>query len=121
MVTEFPALIAEFDTAPVGFLAWEIEGAMAETLAMACTERRIGAGTALMTAFHELAATAGCRRLKVITTDTNVGARAFYERLGYEIVEVRKGAVDECRRTLKPEIPDDMHDEIEYGRPVDAL
>ena len=119
-VTDFPALIAEFDTAPVGFLCWEIEGDVAETIAIACTERRMGAGRALMTAFHNLAASAGCDRLKVVTTDTNEGARVFYERLGYEIVEVRKGAVDECRRTLKPEIPPDMHDEIEYGRPLEV-
>jgi hypothetical protein len=71
-----------------------------------------------MSALHGIAGDRGCGRLTVATTDANVGAQRFYERLGYRVREVRAGAVDECRRRFKPEIPADMHDEIEYVREV---
>ena len=118
VVTDADVLIAELGGERVGFLSWEIAGDTCETLAIACTRRGRGAGTALMESLHRLAAERGCARLKVVTTDENLGAQRFYERLGYEVAEIRAGAVDECRRLYKPELPPDMHDEIEYARPV---
>lgn len=117
-VTDFPSLIAEFDGFPVGFLAWDIDGDVAETVVLACKERGLGAGRALMTALHGMAREAGCTRLKVVTTDDNETAQGFYEHFGYEVTAVRPGAVDEVRRQFKPDIPDHVHDEIEYGKPV---
>jgi N-acetylglutamate synthase-like GNAT family acetyltransferase len=116
VVTDVDVLIAERSAEPIGFLAWELRDDTCETLAIACTHRGEGAGTALMEALHRLAAERGCRRLKVVTTDVNVGARRFYERLGYDIAAIREGAVDECRLRYKPELPADMHNEIEYRR-----
>jgi ribosomal protein S18 acetylase RimI-like enzyme len=118
VVTDVDVLIAERSTERIGFLAWEQQDDTCETLAIACTRRGEGAGTALMETLHRLAAERGCTRVKVITTDTNHGARRFYERLGYEVAAIREGAVDECRRRYKPELPPDMHDEIEYRRSV---
>jgi ribosomal protein S18 acetylase RimI-like enzyme len=118
LVTDGEVLVAERDGLPVGFLTWVVEGDACEALAIVATERGSGVGRALMGAFHRLAAARGSARLRVVTTDTNAGAQRFYERLGYQVVEVRPGAVDECRRRYKPEIPPDMHDEIEYGREV---
>jgi RimJ/RimL family protein N-acetyltransferase len=40
----------------------------------------------------------------VVTTNDNVRAQRFYARLGFKVVEIRRGAVDEARRTLKPTI-----------------
>jgi ribosomal protein S18 acetylase RimI-like enzyme len=118
VITDVDVLIAERSAEPIGFLAWELQDDTCETLAIACTRRGEGAGTALMAALHGLAARRGCKHAKVVTTDTNVGARRFYERLGYEVVAIRAGAVDECRRRYKPELPPDMHDEIEYRRSI---
>jgi ribosomal protein S18 acetylase RimI-like enzyme len=118
VVTDVDVLIAERSAERVGFLAWELRENTCEALAIACTRRGEGAGTALMEALHRLAAKRGCKRVKVVTTDANVGARRFYERLGYTVAAIRKGAVDECRLRYKPELPPDMHDEIEYRRSI---
>ena len=86
-------------------------------LAIGCTERRSGAGSALMAAVERLGAAArGCRRIRVVTTDENTGAQRFYEQLGYELAERIVGGVDECRRLYKPTIPEGIHDELRYER-----
>ena len=64
-----------------------------------------GAGRAVMGAARDAAVAAGCRRLWLITTNDNVRALAFYQRWGMDLCAFRRGAVDESRRTLKPEIP----------------
>jgi hypothetical protein len=40
-----------------------------------------------------------------VTTNDNVDALRFYQRLGFRLRELRVGAVDEARRDLKPSIP----------------
>jgi ribosomal protein S18 acetylase RimI-like enzyme len=116
-VLDGEVIVAEHDGRPVGFVSWladDDEGA--EVLAIACTERDIGAGSALMRAAESAAATRDARRVHLVTTDANVGAQRFYERLGYTLAERRVGAVDECRARYKPGIPADMHDELVYER-----
>ena len=57
------------------------------------------------------------RRLWLTTTNDNLRAMGFYQRLGFRIVAVNCGAVDRARK-LKPEIPEvgqngiSLHDEI---------
>lgn len=64
-----------------------------------------GTGTALVEAVGQLAAQQGCNRLWVITTNDNVDALRFYQRRGFCLVAVHRGAVDRSRTDLKPEIP----------------
>jgi hypothetical protein len=65
--------------------------------------------------------TADC--LWLVTTNDNLDALRFYQRRGFRITEVRLGAVDEARRTLKPGIPAigasgiPIRDEIVLERP----
>jgi hypothetical protein len=53
----------------------------------------------------QLARRKGCTRLWVITTNDNVDALRFYQRRGFCLVAVHRGAVDRSRARLKPEIP----------------
>jgi N-acetylglutamate synthase-like GNAT family acetyltransferase len=115
-VTDGDVLIAEREGEPVGFLSWEVDGDWCEVLAIACTARRSGAGTALMAAVAAAAAERGCTRVRVVTTDDNTGAQRFYEHLGYELAERIVGGVDEARRLHKPTIPEGIHDELRYER-----
>ena len=62
-------------------------------------------GTALIEAAGQLARRQGCARLWVITTNDNVDALRFYQRRGFCLVRVHRGAVDRSRATHKPEIP----------------
>jgi ribosomal protein S18 acetylase RimI-like enzyme len=56
----------------------------------------------LTAAVGQLARQQGCTRLWVITTNENVDALRFYQRRGFCLVTVHRGAVDRSRATLKP-------------------
>lgn len=77
---------------------------------------------ALIEAIGQLARRQGCTRLWVITTNDNVDALRFYQRRGFCLVRVHRGAVDGSRASLKPEIPPvgaygiPLRDEIELER-----
>jgi DNA-3-methyladenine glycosylase I len=46
----------------------------------------------------------GCRLVWMIATNDNLSAPRFYQRRGFEMVGVRRGAVERAR-LRKPEIP----------------
>jgi ribosomal protein S18 acetylase RimI-like enzyme len=82
-----------------------------------------GVGTALLDAVvHVASEELGCTRLRAITTNDNQRALGWYRRRGFSVVEVREGAVDEARRSLKPTIQPTnaqgvpISDEIELER-----
>lgn len=58
------------------------------------------------------------------TTNDNLGALAFYQRLGFRLSALRPTVVDASRATLKPQIPatgeDDLpiRDELELTHPL---
>jgi ribosomal protein S18 acetylase RimI-like enzyme len=85
-----------------------------EALTVHAAARRNGAGTALVAALRELAATEGWRRVWLITTNDNLDALRFYQRRGFRLVAVHPGAVDDSRARLKPGIPADGL----YGIPI---
>ena len=94
-----------------------------EVLTLHADEQWRGAGTALIEAAGQLARQQRCARLRVITTNDNVDALRFYQRRGFCLVRVHRGAVDRSRASLKPEIPPvgaygiPLRDEIELERP----
>lgn len=94
-----------------------------EILTLHAGEQWHGTGTALIEAVRHLARQQGCARLWVITTNDNVDALRFYQRRGFCLAGVHRGAVDRSRASLKPEIPPvgaygiPLRDEIELERP----
>jgi GNAT superfamily N-acetyltransferase len=102
---DHPALIAETDTGqPAGLLTYIERDGECEVLTLHAVRQWAGAGSALIAAIRDLAASHGCRRLWVVTTNDNVDALRFYQRRDFRLAAVRPGAVDEARRMLKPEI-----------------
>jgi GNAT superfamily N-acetyltransferase len=65
---------------------------------------RIGVGRALMDAAAELTRAWGTERMWLITTNNNIGAIAFYQRWGMDLVALHHNGVERARR-LKPSIP----------------
>ena len=45
-----------------------------------------------------------CRRVFLITTNDNLNALGFYQRRGFELARIYRGAVNETRK-LKPNVP----------------
>ena len=122
---DHPALVAEAaDGHLLGMLTY-VPGhgwRQCEILTLHAGEQWRGAGTALIEAVGQLARQQGCARLWVITTNDNVDALRFYQRRGFCLVTVHRGAVDRSRAHLKPEIPSvgaygiPLRDEIELEK-----
>jgi GNAT superfamily N-acetyltransferase len=102
---DHPGLLAEQGEELAGVLTYVIAGNSCEILTVHATEQWHGAGTALVGEVERLARELGTRRLWVLTTNDNLDALRFYQRLGFHLAELHTGAVDEARMRLKPEIP----------------
>ena len=101
----------------VGLLTDRIEEQGMEILTLNSELKGQGIGTALMLAAIDKARHRECRRIWLTTTNDNLAALRFYQKLGFRIIEVNVGAVDEARK-IKPTIPEvgldgiEIHDEI---------
>ncbi len=77
-----------------------------------------GLGTKLIDLVVEEARNRQCKRLVLITTNDNLHAIGFYQKRGFQMAAIHRGAVDEARK-VKPSIPKigahgiPMRDEIE--------
>lgn len=99
-----PGFYALVDGARAGLVTYHISGAACEIVSLDSLQAGIGLGSALVGAVRAAAAAAGCTRLWLITTNDNLHALRFYQKRGFELVAVHRGAVQESRR-LKPQIP----------------
>ena len=78
--------IAETDDGqPAGLLTYIERDGECEILTLHAVRQWSGAGSALIAAIRDLAASHGCRRLWVVTTNDNVDALRFYQRRGFRL------------------------------------
>ena len=121
-VLALPGFVAEESGLPAGIATYRLEGRECELAFIAAFELRRGIGTALLDAVREAAA--GCDRIWVVTTNDNLDALRFYQRRGFRLSALRPGAVDEARRSLKPQIGAvgehgiSIRDELELDLPL---
>jgi ribosomal protein S18 acetylase RimI-like enzyme len=92
------------DGAVAGVVTYLIETDACEVVSIDSVVQGEGVGTALLETACEAAAAAGCRRVRLITTNDNLDALRFYQRRGFRLAELRPDAVEESRR-MKPQIP----------------
>jgi GNAT superfamily N-acetyltransferase len=102
---DHPAFLARVDDVLVGVATYVVDGGACELLTLHAQHQFAGTGTALVEAVARAARESGCRLMWVVTTNDNVDALRFYQRRGFRLTQLRPGAVDTCRETLKPEIP----------------
>jgi ribosomal protein S18 acetylase RimI-like enzyme len=102
--TTLPALVAELGGERAGHLTYAVRGDECEVVTLLATVTGRGVGRALMTACAQRAAEQGCRRLWLITTNDNVAAFAFYQRIGMDLRALHRDDVTRARE-LKPAIP----------------
>lgn len=88
----------------VGLITWRPAGDALEILSFDSLREGQGIGTALMEYAADEARKLGIRRLVLTTTNDALTALRFYQRHGFDLVRLRRGAVDEARRK-KPQIP----------------
>jgi L-amino acid N-acyltransferase YncA len=99
-----PTLVAEDSGEIGGLLTYAPSGDTAEIVSLDALLPGHGVGSALMDAMADLAIDNDWWRLWLVTTNDNTRAVRFFQRRGFDLVAVHRGAVDEARR-LKPEIP----------------
>ncbi len=113
-----PGFVAILKGDRVGLLTYSLEDENCEIVTINSAKQGMGIGTLLIQAVARVAREAGCKRLWLITTNDNLDALRFYQKRGFTLVAVHRGAVDAARQ-MKPGIPlmgEDqipLHDEIE--------
>jgi trans-2,3-dihydro-3-hydroxyanthranilate isomerase len=101
---ELPGFVALHAGEWLGLVTYRIAEKACEIVSLDSLQPGIGVGTALLAAVEQEARRADCSRVWLTTTNDNLTALGFYQRRGFSLVAVHRGAVDRAR-TLKPEIP----------------
>lgn len=101
----------------VGLLTLRCDGDSMELLTLNSTLEGQGIGSALLLAAIDKAREMNLSPVWLTTTNDNLRAIGFYQRLGFRMTAVNLGAVDEARK-IKPQIPEvgqngiPIHDEV---------
>ena len=119
---DLPALVAEGDDGSlIGVATYLLEGDLAELVSLNALREGEGVGRRLVEAVADAARAAGAARVRVMTTNDNVCALRLYQKAGFRLAELRPGAVDEARRTMKPSIPESGIDGIPIRDEIDLV
>lgn len=116
--SKLPGFVAMEGGRIVGLITLHIDGSACEVVTLDAVVRGKGLGRILMEYAKTFAVQHSSNRLWLITSNDNVAALAFYQKVGYRIVAVHRDAITQARG-LKPQIPlvgengIALHDEIE--------
>lgn len=120
---ELAGFVALQNKLPVGLVTYHILDQACEIVTLNSEKPGIGIGTALIASVKLVAMANRCTRLWLVTTNDNMDALRFYQKRGYELVQIHRNAVEKARR-LKPSIPlygiesIPIRDEIELEMPL---
>jgi N-acetylglutamate synthase-like GNAT family acetyltransferase len=88
----------------IGLLTFLIRNGECEITSLNSLRENQGIGTTLINEALTEARKQNCDRVFFITTNDNLNALGFYQKRGFELVTVYRGAVNESRK-IKPGIP----------------
>ena len=100
-----PGHLATLAGRRVGLVLVDVRHREYEVVAISTSEPRRGVGRALMERCFAEARATGCRRVWLVTTNNNITAIAFYQRLGMDLRALHRHAL-RVSRELKPTIPE---------------
>ena len=89
----------------LGLITYNIEKKECQITSLNSIVERKGVGTALVENVKKVAKKLRCKRLWLTTTNDNVDALRFYQKIGFSLKALYPGAVTYARKKLKPEIP----------------
>ena len=101
---QLDGFVVEDENEWVGLITFFIRDDECEVTSLDSLLQGKGIGTLLIDKAIEEARAGNCKRLFLITTNDNLHALSFYQKRGFEIVTVYRGAVNESRK-IKPSIP----------------
>ena len=104
-----------------GLVTYAVGSDGCEIISLDVLKENLGIGSALLEAVEQEAGRRGCPRVFLATTNDNLRALGFYQRRGFELVGIRRHAIDETRKRKKaiPLIGDNdipLRDEIELEK-----
>jgi GNAT superfamily N-acetyltransferase len=101
---QLDGFVVEDENEWMGLVTFFIKDYECEVTSLDSLREGKGIGTRLIDKAIEEARAGNCKRLFLITTNDNLHAMGFYQKRGFEIVRVYRGAVNESRK-IKPGIP----------------
>jgi ribosomal protein S18 acetylase RimI-like enzyme len=101
---QLDGFVVEDEEAWAGVLTFSVEAGECEITSLNSLLEGQGLGSMLIDKAVEEARSRECKRVFLITTNDNLHALGFYQKRGFEIVTVYRGAVNESRKR-KPGIP----------------
>ena len=120
---DLPGFFALVKGEPVGLVTYHLAGTDCEIVTIDSLRPGQGIGTTLIAKVEDAARQAGCRRVWLTTTNDNLDALRFYQKRGFVLTALHRGAVERARR-VKPELPlvgdhgIPLRDEIELELPL---
>ena len=103
--------VAVDDKGILGYALYNIANGECEITVLESLSENQGIGNALVETIIQKALHEGCTRIWLITTNDNIRAIRFYQRIGFKLCAVHINALEESRK-LKPQIPLTGYDEI---------
>lgn len=88
----------------IGLITYIIQNAECEIVTLNSLVENQGIGKSLVSLVEKEAKENNCKRIWLITTNDNMRAIGFYQKIGYQLINVFPNAVERSR-ILKPEIP----------------
>jgi DNA-3-methyladenine glycosylase I len=101
---DLPGFLCEMDGEKAGLVTYHLTGDACEIVSLDSLRENMGIGTALVERVADAARENRCFKLWLVTTNDNQNALAFYQKRGFQIDRVDKGAVT-AARVKKPSIP----------------
>jgi ribosomal protein S18 acetylase RimI-like enzyme len=101
---QLDGFVVEDDGEWIGLLTFFIKDGECEVTSLDSLREGQGIGSRLIEQASQEARDRGCHRLFLITTNDNLNALGFYQKRGFEIVTIYRGAVNRSRK-IKPGIP----------------
>ena len=101
---QLDGFVVEDREAWIGLITFVIEDGECEVTSLDSLREGQGIGSSLLEKAMEAVRSCGCKRLLLVTTNDNLKALGFYQRRGFEIAAIYRGAIHETRK-IKPGIP----------------
>jgi len=101
---QLDGFVVEDENEWVGLITFLIKDNECEVTSLDSLREGKGIATQLLDKAIQEARAGNCKRLFLITTNDNLHALGFYQKRGFEIVTIYRGAVNESRK-IKPTIP----------------
>jgi GNAT superfamily N-acetyltransferase len=99
-----PGYIAEEGNETMGVINYVIADGDCQVLCLNSVVEGRGVGSMLVEKVKDTARQNSCRRLWLITTNDNTTALRFYQKMGFQLAALHRGAVERSRQ-IKPQIP----------------